>query len=133
MSESPIEVIRDKLTKYPEARFRRGDNFIVVMPRDESGFEVGLREDRDGYTVNFDGWHEAFEDREAALNCFAFGLSSGCRLHVEVRGAFRCKWVLEYEANGQWYEDSTVGLIFFPFWRRPKTIYLQNHLIPPDA
>jgi hypothetical protein len=78
MSESPIEVICDKLTKYPEVHFRRGGNFIVVIPRDGSGFEVGLREDRDANTVNFDGWHEAFEDREAALNCFAFGLSFGC-------------------------------------------------------
>jgi len=133
MSESPIAIIRGKLAKYPEVRFKHEGDFIVVLPRDESGFEVGLREDRDRCRVHFDGWHETFEDRDTALNCFAFGLSSGCRLRVEVRGALRCKWVLEYEKDGEWYEDSTVGLIFYPFWRRRRIIYLQNHLIPAEA
>jgi hypothetical protein len=130
MRQSAIETIGDRLTKYPQVRFTRTDDSIVVIPWDESGFEVALIAHGGGYTVAFDGWHETFEHEENALDCFVLGLSSGCRLRVEVRGTFRCKWVLEYEAHGEWHEDSTVGLILYPFWRRPETIYLQNHLIP---
>jgi hypothetical protein len=130
MRQSAIEIICDKLTKYPQVRFIRTDNSVTVMPCNEAGFKVGLVEYDGRCTVSFDGWHEVFEDQDDALNCFAFGLSSGCRLRVEARGTFRCKWALEYEAHGEWHEDSTVGLVFYPFWRRPETIYLQNHLIP---
>jgi hypothetical protein len=129
MDDDAIDIILRKLAKYPQARFVRTERSITILPSDERGFEVGLAK-RDGrMTVNFDGWHEDFEDPDNALNCFAFGLSSVCRLRVEVRGRMRCKWVLEYLADNQWYEDSTVGLLLFPFWRQPSTIYLQNQLV----
>jgi hypothetical protein len=128
MTDDTIDIIRRKLAKYPQARFVETGHSITVLPSDERGFEVGLAK-RDGrMTVYFDGWHEELDDQDQALNCFALGLSPACRLRVEVRGHMRCKWVMEYRVDEQWYEDSTVGLLLLPFWRRPKTIYLQNQL-----
>ena len=127
-----IDIILRKLAKYPQARFVRSEQSITVLSLDEHGFEVGLTK-RDGrLTVSFDGWHEEFDDQDEALNCFALGLSPACRLRVEVRGRMRCQWILEHRVDDHWCEDSTVGLLLFPFWRRPQTIYLQNRLISVD-
>lgn len=39
--------------------------------------------------MSFEGWHEAFEQEEEALECVAFGLSAACRLRVDYRGNAR--------------------------------------------
>lgn len=80
-------------------------------------------------TISFEGWHEEFDDTEEALNVFALGLSNECRLRECRRGSFAYKWTVEYLENGEWIEQSTTGLLLFPFWMKKSVRYLQNDLL----
>lgn len=64
-----------------------------------------------------------------ALDCFAFGLSDQSRLKVLRRGKFEFRWTLEFIKAGAWQEDSTTGLLFFPFWEKEQIVYRQNRVI----
>ena len=123
-----IEEIKARLQEYPHAKFESSGSAISVLPISNDGFTVSLMVNQDSYTVSFNGWHEDFEDQEEALNCFAFGLSSECRLKEYRRGNVACKWTVESKENGEWVKDSTTGLLIFPFWMKKKIRYLQNTL-----
>src|SRR5215204_3167242 len=124
-----IEEIKAKLQKYAHAKFESDDSSVSVFPTSDDGFTVGLTVNRGSYTVSFDGWHEDFRDKEEALNCFAFGLTSDCRLKEYRRGNVTYKWLVESKENGEWVEDSETGLFLFPFWKKKEMRYLQNDLI----
>lgn len=126
---SIIEEIIDGLQAYPDAKFESDDMNISVFPLFDDGFTVSFSASKDTYTIGFNGWHEEFQDKEEALNCFAFGLSSECRLKEIRRGSFAYKWTVESKENGRWVEDSTTGLLLFPFWKKKEERYLQNTLI----
>lgn len=130
-----IEEIKAKLQKYPQAQYESDDDSISVFPISDDGFTVSLVVSQDSYTLSFNGWHEDFQNKEEALNCFAFGLSSDCRLKEYRRGRFAYRWTVESKEDGCWVEDSTTGLFLFPFWMRKEIAYLQNDLTTaePDA
>ncbi len=123
-----IKEIKAKLQKYPHAKYESTSDSISVFPTSNNGFTVGLTVNQNSYTVSFDGWHEDFESREEALNCFSFGLSSDCRIKEYRRGNFAYKWIVESKENGEWVEDSETGLFLFPFWLKKEVRYLQNDL-----
>jgi hypothetical protein len=129
---SAIEAIKQKLRAYPDLRFSEGANWITIHPASEDGFSVSLEVRQNTFTASFEGWHEEFRSEDEALNCFAFGLSSECRLRVELRGRMAVRWTVEYLEDGEWREDSTVGLIFVPFWRRRRVVYLRNDIVPAE-
>lgn len=124
-----IEEIKAKLQKYPHVKFESDDNSISVFPTSEDGFTVRLAVNEDSYAISFNGWHEDFQNKEEALNCFAFGLSPECRLKECQRGKFAYKWTVESKENGEWVEDGTTGLFLSPFWMKERVRYLQNNLI----
>lgn len=127
---SVIDKIKAKLENYPQVRYEADSNNIHVFPTTNEGFTVWLNiDDRGVYTVNFDGWHEHFDNEEEALNCFAFGLSNKCRLKVQLRGNFPHKWTVEYKQGEGWVEDSTHALLVSPFWKPERIVYLTNDLI----
>ena len=128
----PLAEIRTRLKKYPQARFEERSRSITVVPTESSGFPVSLEVTGGEYVVFFAGWHEHFSSPQEALNCFGFGLSESCRLKVHKRGDFAHRWTVESQQNGTWVEDSTTGLLFFPFWRREAVVYLQNRLLPAN-
>lgn len=123
------EKIKAKLVGYPDVRFLEGPSAITVTPSDESGFRVAMLVRDDRFTVYFDGWHEEFESEEEALDCFAFGLSTSCRLAVVMRGSTPVKWIVEAVTDGIWRADSETGLLLQPFWRTARVVYRQNKLI----
>jgi len=124
-----IKIIKEKLQKYPQVKFEENENSISIFPLTDDGFTVTLIVGVDDFTVHFNGWHENFENEEKALNCFAFGLSNECRLKEFRRGSEPYKWTLEYEEDGDWIEDSTVGQFISAFWKKETVHYLQNDLI----
>ncbi len=79
---SLIERIKEKLAEYPKIEFEETENWISVLPIKENGFTVSLEIGYDNFKVFYNGWHEdfEFEEEEDALKCFAFGLSTSCRL-----------------------------------------------------
>jgi hypothetical protein len=124
---SVLDKVRDSLrTKQADLRYTEANGTIVVHAPASNGFEVSISED---LIVGYDGWHEHFDTLEKALECFAFGFVDRCRLKVTYRGTFAYKWTLESLKDGQWIEDSTTGLLFFPFWRAPRVEYRQNGLL----
>lgn len=122
-----ITEIKERLKKYPILPVEADSNSVSVKP--ENGFAVWAKSHGNIVTVGFEGWHEEFADPEEALNCFAWGLSNECRLKVISRGGKPHKWVVQSLENGQWVNESTVGLLFFQFWRRKNTEYVQNAVI----
>lgn len=124
-----IEKIIAKLQKYPDAKYESGGNFIRVVSASENGFNVELTAARDNYTVYFNGWHETFKDEPDALDCFAFGLSAECRLKEYRRWGCAYKWTVESKEADKWIEDSTTGMLLFPFWGKLEIRYLQNNLV----
>lgn len=124
-----IEEIKSKLSKYPDARIESDASSVTVLPVSEEGFSVALTVNfGNGYTVSFEGWHEEFEDAEEAMNVFGLGLSDECRLREYRRGRFPYKWTVDFREDGQWVEQSTTGLLLFPFWLKSEVRYLQNRL-----
>jgi len=135
MPVEAIQEIRKKLAKYPQVSYKDSDNFIEVFPNNSEGFPVSLNVSNNTYTVCYgDGWHEDFESEEEALNCFAFGLSSECRLKVTKKAGIPYKWeVQNLFDGGQWKTDSEVGSIFILispllFWIQREEVYLTNGL-----
>jgi hypothetical protein len=124
-----ISRIKEKLQKYPHVTYRTKEGFLEIPAQTPTGFQVWIRERGGNFTVGFEGWHEEFTDEEAALKCFAFGLSTACRLRV-----FRClsldyKWQVLVQENGEWIADSETGLLFPTFWLPKKQRDLHNAII----
>jgi len=127
---STIGKILEKLNQYSEIKHELTENSIIIRPKDKSGFPVKMIiRDRNKFIVAFDFWHEEFDNEEEALNCFAFGLSTECRLKLTKRGVSIIEWTLEYQESGVWKEDSTSGKFNFAFWKSKSIEYLQNNLI----
>lgn len=124
-----IEEIKARLQRYPHTKHKSDDTSISVFPTSDDGFTVGLTVNQNSYTVSFNGWHEDFQNQAEALNCFTFGLSTDCRLKEYRRGRFAYKWTVESREGGEWVEDSSTGLLLFPFWMKRESRYLQNNLI----
>jgi hypothetical protein len=125
-----VEEIKARLKKYPEVRFESDTSSITVFPSSPDGFGVTLLVNAvDSYTLSFEGWHEDFEVEEEARNVFALALSNECRLKEYRRGNFAYKWTLEFLEDGNWEEQSTTGLLLFPFWMKKSVRYLQNNLL----
>ena len=125
-----VDEIKDRLVKYPAARYFSSTGSITVLPLSEEGFTVELTVNgADSYTISFNGWHEEFQDREEALNVFALGLSTHCRLREYRRGRFAYKWTVDFKDGDEWEEQSTTGLLIFPFWLKANIHVLQNNLL----
>lgn len=125
-----IEELTQRLNGIPNLRFESDQSSITVFPADADGFTVNLMKQASVYTVSFNGWHEDFEDAEETINVFGLGLSDECRLREYRRGDFAYKWTVETLENEQWEEQSTTGLLIFPFWRKSQIYYLQNRWLP---
>ena len=80
-----ISRIKERLQKYPHVTYKTTESFLEIPAQSSTGFRVWIRESGSDFTVGFAGWHEEFTDADAAFKCFAFGLSTACRLRV-----FRC-------------------------------------------
>ena len=127
-----IEHLAQRVAKYPNLRFEKGETSITVFPESENGFEVSFHVGQPGlpepYTVYFNGWHESFADETEALECFVMGLTCECRLKETTRGDHAFSWTLEYLNDGVWEAYSSTTLILEPFWRKKNERYLQNKL-----
>ena len=65
-----INEIRERLAECPGLKSEVGDSAVVVYAADLDGFDVAINRGSGGDLVHFEGWHEDFEDGEAAFQCF---------------------------------------------------------------
>lgn len=128
-NNSLLAEIQKRVANYPSLSCEQTATSIIVTPISEDGFEVSLSFDGDEYTVEYDGWHEHFKSAKAAFDCFFFGLSDQAQIKIVRRGNFDHHWTLECLENDRWIADSAVGLLFFPFWRKPQVRYKRNTAI----
>ena len=127
---TPIAKLKKRLEKHPHIRFEESEHQIEILPESETGFGITLLDEGFQCTVTFDGgWHDHFTDPEEAIECVGFGLSELCRLRIDMRGDFPQRWIVEYLDDDTWHEESTTGLVFFPYWRKMTTLYRQNTLL----
>lgn len=133
MTVNIIQLIIAKLKQYPHLKYKVEGSKIEVEAPGQEGFSVSLSISDDGFTVYFDGWHETFVEEHEALDCFVFGLSEKARIRVHKRGKQEYKWTLQHLANEEWVDESTTGLMFYPFWQKEETFYRQNKSLKSNA
>lgn len=122
--------ILQMLERYDGFEIETTNGSLLVNCENEASFEVSIQSTGGSFQVNFGGWHEHFSDQEEALNCFAFGLSTNCRLKVVKRGKMECAWTVQSFDGGEWIDDSTTGLLVFPFWYSKTVEHRQNVVNP---
>lgn len=136
-----IEEIREKMARFDGARIEFDESSITYFPGSRDGFTVRLvvlSGGRESYSVYYDGLHEEFSTREAAIQAFGFGLSTGCSLREFSRGGVAYRWIAELgsaHSADLWKPDWEIYNFFGPFWqvwRRPAVRVLQNRLIDLD-
>jgi hypothetical protein len=136
-----IEEIREKMTRFPEARVEHNASAITYFPSDSDGFivrlTVELRHGGERYAVCYNGSHEEFTHRGTAIRAFGFGLSTGCRLREYRHFGRAFRWIVEAWSpqRQRWEADWDVVCWFLALglvWRRPTKRYLQNRLIDLD-
>ncbi len=128
-----IDRVAEELARFPAIRFRRDGDSIGVDAASPEGFQVSFSSDGRRHLVHYEGWHEDFADADQAMGCFMSGLTAAVRLKVTRRGGHAHLWTVEVREGEGWKAASSVGLVFFPFWRRKEVVTLQNRWIegPP--
>jgi hypothetical protein len=134
-----IDEIREKMAKFSGARVQHDASSITYFSDNPNGFVVRLvvlkeSPNNECYSVYFNGSHEEFDRRAAAIRAFGFGLSTLCRLREFTRGGEPYRWIVDIKDDLQlkWkpdWEIVRVSAAFWQFWRSPTVRYLQNHLI----
>jgi hypothetical protein len=107
---------------------------LTVPVASADGFAVALivRGDRE-FEVRAGGWSERFARAEDAYDCFLLLLSERGRLKVTMRGAVEVGWQLERREYGLWVPSRPVRRRLVPLWRRPHTVWKQNHVFPMES
>ncbi len=115
--------------RYPAERFEAGDGRIRYLPSTDDGFEVRFEISDDDFLVEFDAWHDHFDDQEEALDWFVLGLSEDCRLKITDKGGRPYRWTVEtLLPDGQFAKASIMGAFPLAFWHRSTIEIRQNHL-----
>jgi hypothetical protein len=128
-----LDQLIDKFSSHPGLKTEQVDNTFAILPRDETGFRLWIREDKARkFTVGFDRWQETFNDATQALACFALGLSKDCRLKVYSRLGARYHWTLQQFQGGLWVDGSEYKEKIVSIWPFRKTEYLQNDFLQED-
>ena len=126
----PLDVIREKLAKYPDVHAELDGKAITVRAKNADGFDVTFYPCEPEYVVSLGGWHDHFDDASDAMDIFFNALTNHARIGVAQRGSTEYKWTLETLQDDTWVTHSTCGLLFFPFWRRKHTAIQQNDTLP---
>ena len=122
-------IYRGLSRRYPGERFEAGDGWIRYLPSTDDGFEVRFEISEEAYLIEFDAWHDHFDDQEEALDWFVLGLCEDCRLKITGKGGRPYRWAVEtLLPDGQFAEASIMGTFPLAFWRRSATEIRQNHL-----
>jgi hypothetical protein len=125
-----VKEVVDLLKKYPQVKFERRDDSVLVPPTSPEGFPVMIEQIWEGhYAVSFGGWQKDFSTLEEAVSCFVMGLSNHCRLKVESKGKKPVRWTLEQLENADWKEISSRGSWSPQIFKQPVTSYLTNNLL----
>jgi hypothetical protein len=126
-----VQEVLDLLTKYPQVKFERRDDSVLVPPTNPEGFPVMIEQIWEGhYAVSYGGWQKDFDNLEEAVACFVLGLSNRCRLKVESKGQKPVRWTVEERVESAWREISSRGSWSPQIFKQPVTSYLTNNLLP---
>jgi hypothetical protein len=115
-------------------RFEATPRCLTVPANSDDGFTVVLEmhSDRD-FEVRGDGWLERFGRAEDACDCFLFLLSEHGRLKITMRGRTAVAWQIERREYGLWVPGRPVRRRLVPLWRRPRTLWKQNHVFKQES
>jgi len=139
--------LKNYLNKHPEIK----DNFteinedfteITFLKKDKDGFNITV-EEGDGELILFTETayhdhftHNMFNNKEETFD-YVFGLvrdllSNNMRIREIQKNHMPIKVYLEYNKNGKWEEESSIGILslvlFNPFAQKKEIIYTNNIL-----
>ncbi|HVZ94231.1 MAG TPA: hypothetical protein VG797_06950 [Phycisphaerales bacterium] len=97
------------------------------------GFGFGWTSYRDEIVVHWEGDHNHFMDRSAAIGCILWALTHRARVGIKLRGSNPVGWQSQVHDGNEWRSVSTTSLLFSPFWLPRGFMYLQNRVLDPSA
>jgi hypothetical protein len=118
-----LEELRAWLAEKRGLNWNFVENTITIRSSSLDGDSVWISKDTVEWTVGVDGWHHHFDTESEAVQCFLWILSGKCRIQVIYRGNIPYRWTAQYKPDDQWESISTIGFLFFPFWRKKRTEY----------
>jgi hypothetical protein len=136
-----IAKIKELLKPFPNLKVDEDAFGFSVLPANESGFVVSIRENQSDCTVYFIEklfpdvltkgwcWHEEYDEKNAIF-AFLHGLTRVARLRVTSRGKVDCSFALEINRDENWLRVTEISRPFL--WQprgEPSIRYLQNDLI----
>ena len=136
VSASALELVLKCMAEFPHVPIHREPDepaAIYVRPKRETGFVVGIESKGGRSTVLHGGWHHHFGNSLEATSCFLVGLTLAERLKVTSRGDYDYRWEAETNIQGTWGSIGSTVLVFFPYWQRRQSRYLQNDWIALDS
>ncbi len=121
-----LEDFKKRLEAYPQIGWRECRGCIYVDPKSETNFEVAVCINDFTSAIFCEGWRRDLDDLEDLFKCFLFVLSPQARLKVDSKGSKDFRWALQSRKGDEWVTESKKGALFYPFWKKMITRYLQN-------
>lgn len=127
-----IEFIAEKLQPYPEITYDDSvKNQISILKNYEDGFDIVLYTDESESILYLDGFHHHFAHTDHDINemfqLFFYALVGKVKLEILLKDGKPYKFNLQaQDDDGDWYIYQTMGKIFYKFWHKTSTKYLQN-------
>jgi hypothetical protein len=132
--KKPSRPLIDKLEadlrqEFPHLKIERFDTAIRILQNTESGFAVGLVEDRRKTIPVLGSWVEFGMGREEAVALFQAALRGQARLIEISRKGIAYRWRVEALRDGVWRKENKEysAYLIFPnplllFWRKKERV-----------
>ena len=103
-SQSIIDIVAEKLRKYPDINFdKRSESELLIHPRNDKGFAICIQTNDSENTLHFGTYHWHFdnteEDKNEMLDQLIFGLTGIARLKEFSKNGNSYKLTLQLQCN----------------------------------
>ena len=132
-----INIITEKLSKYPDIKFNVKDNFsLEIDSKDEMGFPIFIENGATENTIYLKAFHSHFgktdDENEALLDLLYFALKGIARIKEFSKKGKIYKSILELQnENGEWEDFGATILFNANFFIKPRVKYFQNSFSLP--
>lgn len=127
-----IQYIAEKLNAYPDIRYDDSvKDQLTIFTDHEHGFDIVLHSDESKSILYLDGFNHRFshtdDEINALLKLIVYALTGKVKLEVLSKDNKPYKFNLHTQNDeGEWYVDKSMALMFYKFWHKTSTKFLQN-------
>ena len=124
--------IIEKLSVSSVPKFELHEGHISVPSLDDEGFGVTLEYSSAAkeFTLCFDLWHTHIEDPDEAEFCFLSCVLGHAEMEITFRGSVQTNAKLFLvDEDGARSCHSSMGLLLYPFWKKPIKRTYRNRIL----